>query len=103
MLKVAIEIRKRGATLNHEEGQYFLSHVYDEPLLEKKKIETQLAKPNLPQVEDCPVLGVAVSSSAEKEGRCPQMYTVDSIMILMNLFNYMNYVNLFLTELILKL
>ena len=35
-VKEAIEIRKRrGATMNRDEGQYFLSHVYDELLLEK--------------------------------------------------------------------
>ena len=35
-VKEAIEIRKRrGATMNRDEGQYFLSHVFDELLLEK--------------------------------------------------------------------
>ena len=35
-VKEAIEIRKRrGATMNRNEGQYFLSHVFDELLLEK--------------------------------------------------------------------
>ena len=41
-IKEAIEIRKRrGATMNRDEGQYFLSHVYDELLLEKKSIRSK--------------------------------------------------------------
>ena len=42
-VKEAMEIRKRrGATMNRDEGQYFLSHAYDELLLEQslKKKET---------------------------------------------------------------
>ena len=36
-IKEAIAIRKkRGATMNRDEGQYFLSHVYDEILLKTK-------------------------------------------------------------------
>ena len=35
-VKEAIEIRqRRGATMNRDKGQYFLSHVFDELLLEK--------------------------------------------------------------------
>ena len=35
-VKEAMEIKKRrGATMNRDEGQYFLSHVYDELLLQK--------------------------------------------------------------------
>ena len=42
--KKAIEIRKRkGATMNQDKGQYFLSHVYDELLLKNlQRGETQL-------------------------------------------------------------
>ena len=55
-------------------GQYFLSHVYAELLLEKslKKRKHQLATPNQPHSADRLVLEVAVSSSVDKEGRCPQ-------------------------------
>ena len=73
-VKEAIEIRKRrGATMNRDEGQYFLSHIFDELLLDKspKKEKNQLATPDFPQAEIQPVLVVAVSSSVEKEGRCP--------------------------------
>ena len=59
--------------MNRDDGQYFLSHVYDELLLEKslKKRKHQLATPNQPLLADRPVLEVAVSSSVHKEGRYP--------------------------------
>ena len=42
-IKEAVHIRKRrGATMNRDEGQYHLTHVYDEHLLPKdKKINWQ--------------------------------------------------------------
>ena len=43
-IKEAIEIRKRGdATMNRDEGQYFLTHVYDELL--EKSLGTRSSKP----------------------------------------------------------
>lgn len=60
-IKEAIEIRKRGDNImNRDEGQYFLSHVYDE-LLKKSpdKKSTGNSKPTTTRSSDA---GVAVSS-----------------------------------------
>ena len=41
-IKEAVHIRKRrGATMNRDEGQYHLSHVYDELLLPKRTGNTK--------------------------------------------------------------
>ena len=37
-IKEAISIRKAGSTMNRDEGQYHLSHMFDDLLLEKKSI-----------------------------------------------------------------
>ena len=37
-IKEAISIRKAGCTMNRDEGQYHLSHMFDDLLLEKKSI-----------------------------------------------------------------
>ena len=42
-IKEAITIRKQGATMNRDEGQYHLSHVFDDLLVDKTSRNTQPA------------------------------------------------------------
>ena len=69
---------RKGATMNRDEGQYFLSHVYDEPLLEKS---TKRRKPGntkttgnfeTPDTGSSASVGIATSSCVEKGDRRPR-------------------------------
>ena len=46
-IKEAISIRKQGATMNRNEGQYNLSHVYDDLLVDKRPRNTYVSRSSL--------------------------------------------------------